>query len=53
MKRTPDLDRRAYAGNNMRNKTVGIVGIGHIGRRVAELCGVAVQHDRCWPTTRI
>ena len=40
MKRTPDLDRRAYAGNNLRNKTVGIVGIGHIGRRVAELCGV-------------
>jgi len=39
MKRTPDLDRRAYAGNNMRNKTVGVVGIGHIGRRVAELCG--------------
>jgi D-3-phosphoglycerate dehydrogenase len=39
MKRTPDLDRRAYAGNNLRSKTVGIVGIGHIGRRVAELCG--------------
>jgi D-3-phosphoglycerate dehydrogenase len=38
MKRTPDLDRRAYAGNNLRNKTVGVVGIGHIGRRVAELC---------------
>jgi D-3-phosphoglycerate dehydrogenase / 2-oxoglutarate reductase len=40
MKRTPDLDRRSYAGNNLRNKTIGIVGIGHIGRRVAELCGV-------------
>jgi len=40
MKRTPDLDRRAYAGNNLRNKTVGIVGLGHIGRRVAELCGL-------------
>jgi D-3-phosphoglycerate dehydrogenase len=40
MKRTPDLDRRAYAGNNLRHKTVGIIGIGHIGRRVAELCGV-------------
>ncbi len=39
MKRTPNLDRRAYAGNNVRDKTVGIVGIGHIGRRVAELCG--------------
>ena len=40
MKRTPDLDRRAYAGNNLRYKTIGIVGIGHIGRRVAQLCGV-------------
>ena len=39
MKRTRDLDRRAYAGNNLRNKTVGIVGLGHIGRRVAQLCG--------------
>jgi D-3-phosphoglycerate dehydrogenase / 2-oxoglutarate reductase len=40
MKRTPNLDRRAYAGNNLRNKTVGVVGLGHIGRRVAQLCGV-------------
>jgi D-3-phosphoglycerate dehydrogenase / 2-oxoglutarate reductase len=40
MKRTPNLDRRAYAGNNLRNKIVGIIGIGHIGRRVAQLCGV-------------
>ena len=40
MKRTADLDRRAYVGNNLRDKTVGIIGIGHIGRRVAELCGV-------------
>jgi D-3-phosphoglycerate dehydrogenase len=40
MKRTPDLDRRRYAGNNLRNKTVGIIGLGHIGRRVAQLCGV-------------
>jgi D-3-phosphoglycerate dehydrogenase len=40
MKRTPNLDRREYAGNNLRNKTVGIIGIGHIGRRVAQLCGV-------------
>jgi D-3-phosphoglycerate dehydrogenase len=40
MKRTPDLDRRPYAGNNLRNKTVGIIGIGYIGRRIAELCGV-------------
>ena len=40
MKRTAKLDRRIYVGNNLRNKTIGIVGIGHIGRRVAQLCGV-------------
>ena len=39
MKRTANLDRRIYVGNNLRNKTIGIVGIGHIGRRVAQLCG--------------
>jgi len=39
MKRSAEFDRRPYAGNNFRNKTVGIVGLGHIGRRVAQLCG--------------
>ena len=38
MRRTANLDRRAYTGNDMRGKTVGIVGIGNIGTRVAELC---------------
>lgn len=31
-------DRFKYTGNDLRGKTVGIVGIGHIGSRVAELC---------------
>ena len=38
MRRIPNLDRRAYTGNDMRGKTVGIIGIGNIGTRVAELC---------------
>ena len=33
------VDRYAFTGNDIMGKTVGIVGIGHIGRRVAELCG--------------
>ncbi len=33
------VDRYAFTGNDLLGKTVGIVGIGHIGTRVAELCG--------------
>lgn len=38
MRRQRNLERRAYAGNDLRGKTVGIIGIGNIGTRVAELC---------------
>jgi len=38
MRRTQDLERRRYVGNDLRGKTVGIIGIGHIGTRLAELC---------------
>ncbi len=38
MRTVTNMDRRAYQGNDIRNKTVGIVGIGNIGTRVAELC---------------
>jgi D-3-phosphoglycerate dehydrogenase / 2-oxoglutarate reductase len=38
MRATRDLERRRYEGNDIRGKTVGIIGIGHIGTRVAELC---------------
>jgi D-3-phosphoglycerate dehydrogenase len=39
MRSKPGLTRTAYMGNNLEGKIVGIVGIGHVGRRVAELCG--------------
>jgi D-3-phosphoglycerate dehydrogenase len=38
MRTIPDMDRRQYAGNDIRGKTLGIIGIGNIGTRVAELC---------------
>jgi D-3-phosphoglycerate dehydrogenase / 2-oxoglutarate reductase len=38
MRTVRNLERRLYEGNDIRGKTLGIVGIGHIGTRVAELC---------------
>lgn len=38
MRTARDLDRRLYEGNDILGKTLGIIGIGHIGTRVAELC---------------
>lgn len=38
MRRTAGIDRYAYTGNDLAGKTVGIVGIGQIGTRCAELC---------------
>jgi len=31
-------DRAAFTGSDVRGRTIGIVGIGNVGRRVAELC---------------
>jgi D-3-phosphoglycerate dehydrogenase len=38
MRRTQNLDRWLYTGNDILGKTVGIIGLGNIGRRTAELC---------------
>ena len=31
-------DRNLFTGNDMQGRTIGIVGLGNVGRRVAELC---------------
>lgn len=39
MRREKNLDRSLYMGNDMFGKTIGIIGIGHVGSRISELCG--------------
>src|SRR5690242_8761191 len=38
-RREKNLDRALYIGHDLRYKTVGIVGLGNVGKRLAELCG--------------
>jgi D-3-phosphoglycerate dehydrogenase / 2-oxoglutarate reductase len=38
MRRSPGIDRNAFMGHDVHGKTIGIVGLGQIGSRVAELC---------------
>jgi D-3-phosphoglycerate dehydrogenase / 2-oxoglutarate reductase len=38
MRRQPGIPRNAFAGNDIHGKTIGIVGLGNVGTRVAELC---------------
>ena len=38
MRKEKDLDRFLYTGNDLLGRTVGIIGCGNIGGRVAELC---------------
>ncbi|MFI4985878.1 MAG: hydroxyacid dehydrogenase [Alphaproteobacteria bacterium] len=40
LRKRKGLDRFAYSGNDLAGKTVGIIGIGNIGTRTAELCRV-------------
>ena len=32
-------DRNGFRGRELQGRTLGIVGLGHVGRRIAELCG--------------
>ena len=38
LRRDPNVNRNALIGSEAQGKTIGIVGIGNVGRRVAELC---------------
>ena len=38
-RRDKDLNRTLYIGHDLLGQTVGIVGLGNVGKRVAELCG--------------
>ena len=38
LRRSPNVNRNDLIGNEVQGKTIGIVGIGNVGRRVAQLC---------------
>jgi D-3-phosphoglycerate dehydrogenase len=38
-RRDPGLDRNIFMGHDLTGQTVGIVGLGNVGKRVAQLCG--------------
>ena len=38
LRREANIDRNTLMGNEVEGKTVGIVGLGNVGRRIAELC---------------
>ncbi len=38
LRRDANVNRNALMGNEAKGKTIGIVGIGNVGRRIAELC---------------
>jgi D-3-phosphoglycerate dehydrogenase len=38
LRRERDVNRNALIGNEAQGKTIGVVGLGNVGRRIAELC---------------
>src|ERR1700716_1316078 len=38
LRRAPNVSRNALMGTEVQGKTIGIVGLGNVGRRIAELC---------------
>src|SRR5437764_7512175 len=38
MRRKKDMNRNLFIGHDLRYKTVGIIGLGNVGKRLAELC---------------
>lgn len=56
--RAAEVDRFAYTGNNVEGKTVGILGIGNIGRITAKICRngfdmEVIAHDPHLPEAEI
>ena len=43
LRRDPELDRFAFRNNDIFGKTLGIVGLGEIGTRMAEVCSTAFK----------
>jgi len=41
MRRDRDWERNQFIGNDVLGKTVGIIGLGHVGTRLAEICRAA------------
>ena len=39
LRRERGVDREAFKGQNAQGRTVGIIGLGEVGRRVARICG--------------
>ncbi len=45
LRREANVNRNALIGNEAQGKTIGIVGIGNVGRRIAELCKRPAAHE--------
>jgi len=58
LRRGPDVNRNALMGAEAHGKTIGIVGIGHVGRRITELCNglfamKVLAYDPCLSSAQI
>jgi D-3-phosphoglycerate dehydrogenase len=43
MRRQAGIEKNSFMGRNLEQKTVGLIGIGHVGRRVAEMVKVVFK----------
>ena len=46
MRRQSDIPRNDFIGHDLTGRTIGIIGLGHVGSRVAELCRGLFRHAR-------